>query len=393
LSEKRLYDFNFVLACTAHLFFTTGNTLLVHFAGWVSFLGGDERDIGWIMGAGSLLALLVRPWVGEFIDRFGARRVWWVGAVIFAIATAWMGRFQVLDWGIYALRMVQVMGSALILTTGLTYIASTTPVERRAEAFGSFGLGGFIGMIIGPTAGDFLLGGIDSSRSGFVTLFLVAGCMGIGSLILVYFLRPQVRPAVVVHVPFFKTARRYWPGGIYFAVIVFGIGLAVPFGFLRRYVEILGLEWMAPFYWVYAATAFAIRVYFRRLPDQLGPHRVAMMGAAAMAVGMAIFPWVGTVGQLAWPAFFCGAGHAFIFNTVAAIAMSPFPPEAQGAGSALYWISLDAGVLIGGPFIGLISFYSSYTTMFLTLSALFVVASIGIGMMQAGKRRAKPAVG
>ena len=52
------------------------NAMLVHFARWVAFLGGDERDIGWIMSVGAVSAVFLRPWVGSWIDRLGPRRTW-----------------------------------------------------------------------------------------------------------------------------------------------------------------------------------------------------------------------------------------------------------------------------------------------------------------------------
>ena len=49
-SQERLYDRNFLIAFASQTCFVGANTLMAHYARWIEFLGGDLRQVGYIMG-------------------------------------------------------------------------------------------------------------------------------------------------------------------------------------------------------------------------------------------------------------------------------------------------------------------------------------------------------
>lgn len=368
--NKRLYDLNFILACTVHFVFITGNSLLVHFARWIGFLGGDERDIGWILGGGTLLGIAVRPAVGGWIDRFGAKRVWIAGTALYTVATAGFCTFEILGTGVYVVRMVQILGAALIFTTGLTYIARTTPIERQAEAFGSFGIGGFVGMMIGPSLGDLFLGTTEPTLDRFRMIFFATTASACMTMVLVACLRGEEQDPIARNNAFLKTIRAHWPGRALIVAVALGVLLAVPFGFLSRFIDVRGLRTLGQYYWVYAASAMVVRLLFRRWPDVFGPTLVATIGFVAIGLSMLAYLCVNSEWKLALPALFGGIGHGFTFNTMAVLSMRPFPAQTQGTGAALYWMALDTGTLCGGPLIGLAAYHLGYSGTFALLAAL-----------------------
>ncbi len=71
--SDRLYDRSFFAAFASMVSFVMGNALMAHYARWISWLGGDVDRIGWIMGTGAIAGLLLRPWLGQWINRVGAR--------------------------------------------------------------------------------------------------------------------------------------------------------------------------------------------------------------------------------------------------------------------------------------------------------------------------------
>ncbi len=63
--------------------FVVANTLLAHYARWIEHLGGNLSDVGYINGAGAILGILMRPWLGQWINEFGAKKLWMIGYLIF----------------------------------------------------------------------------------------------------------------------------------------------------------------------------------------------------------------------------------------------------------------------------------------------------------------------
>ena len=186
---ERLYDRNFVLAMLSQTCFVIANTLMAHYARWIEFLGGDIEQIGWIMGAGAVLGLILRPWMGQWINRLGARAMWLVGYAFFAAGS--MGNLLLDDLHplIYLLRSCLVLGAAIVFASSLTFISQTAPSDRRTEAIGILGAGGFLGMLIGPLLGDLMLSADVRVREDFVLLFMVAGLANALPAILLCFVK------------------------------------------------------------------------------------------------------------------------------------------------------------------------------------------------------------
>ena len=83
----RLYDRSFALIFVCQVSFVLGNVMMAHYARWIEWLGGSVREVGWIMGAGAVAGVVLRPWMGQWINRLGARRTWALGLMIFIAGT------------------------------------------------------------------------------------------------------------------------------------------------------------------------------------------------------------------------------------------------------------------------------------------------------------------
>ncbi len=161
---------------------------MAHYARWIEFLGGDLRQVGMVMGFGAGVGLVLRPWMAQWINRIGARIMWALGLAVFG--TGSLANLAIDDVGplIFVVRSSLILGAAIVFASGLTYITQSTPTDRRTEAIGIFGIGGFIGMLIGPFIGDLFLA--ERERGNFVILFVVAAIANLLPAIGIYFLRP-----------------------------------------------------------------------------------------------------------------------------------------------------------------------------------------------------------
>jgi len=88
-------------------------------------------------------------------DRFGRKRVFLIGVVLFAIASAACGVAPTAGWLITG-RAIQGIGAALLTPGALALIGASFPPEERGKAFGTWaGAGALFGMI-GPLVGGWL---------------------------------------------------------------------------------------------------------------------------------------------------------------------------------------------------------------------------------------------
>ena len=384
-SSGRLYDLNFAIALIAQTFFTLANTLTAHYNRWIEFLDGSVDDVGWIMGTGSVAGLVLRPWMGPWINRMGARTVWFGGCVVFATGSIGSLFFQDLGASIYVLRSCLAAGAAISFASSLTYITQVTPAERRTEAIGIFGAGGFLGMLIGPLLGDVILGSGARTTSDFATLFMAMTGALVATSLLLFFLKPSVphRASSIGLKEFVRTAWQYWPGTILVVCIAFGACMTVPFVFLASFVDefqlkISGLSIVGLFFWGYAGWGLTVRVGFRRLPDRVGRRKVLLTGLLFMGMGMFCFPFVNVDRPwlLLFPAMCCGTGHALMFHTMSSLALESFPNHVRGTGSALSLMMLDMGMVGGAPILGLIAENFGFSWLFVSLGTINTLALV-----------------
>ncbi len=381
-----LYDRSFLLALGSQTCFVIANTLMAHYARWIEILGGDLRQVGWIMGAGSALGLILRPWMAQWINRIGARTMWGIGYLVFSTSSLANLLLDDLDVTIYVLRSGLVLGSAIVFASGLTYISQIAPEGRRTEAIGMVGVGGFLGMLVGPFLGDVFLGSEAREQASFVNLFVVAALANLLPAFFLVFMRSpghDHRETSLGLAQFVATTRRFWPGMILLVDLVFGVCITVPFVFMASFIDqtpvrmehvsVIGL-----FFWCYAGIAICVRLILRQLPDKIGAHRVLIAGLVLMSLGMFAFALVtyGGAGWIVVPALLTGLGHGLVFHTMTSLTLAPFPTALRGTGSALALMMLDLGTFAGAPVLGQIGARFGFTALFSSVGAVCLLAAV-----------------
>lgn len=385
----KLYGQTFAFAFLSQVGFVLSNTMLTHYARWITFLGGNDVDVGWVMGAGAVISLIARPWIGQWIDRFGARQMWLLGYLLFGLGAISNLLLEGLNPLIYVCRSINMLGAAFVFSSSLAYITHLAPAERRTEAIGVLGCGGFLGIILGPFLGELILTA-DRERTDFLILFLTASASLIVPTLLLLSL-PDKRAAersshFSLH-DFGQTALQHWPGSIGLVQMAFGVCMAVPFFFMARFVDELGqtldptfqesaVSW---FFICYAGWGLTVRLASRRMPDRIGRRKVLLAGCATMGCGMLTFsridvgnPWL----LLITSALICGTGHALMFHTGTALFLERFPSEKRGVGAALSLMVMDAGMICGAPLLGIIADRAGYDAVFLTVAVICFCAGL-----------------
>ncbi|HEX9812389.1 MAG TPA: hypothetical protein VGA88_09920, partial [Burkholderiales bacterium] len=82
MSDQPLITRAFVLAASATLTLNLASFLFVHFPGFLQQLGAGEGEIGRIMAAQPLGAILAWPFVGRAVDMYGRRVVILTGCAL-----------------------------------------------------------------------------------------------------------------------------------------------------------------------------------------------------------------------------------------------------------------------------------------------------------------------
>lgn len=380
--QHRAYGSDFWLAYVSNFLTMASVAMLVRYADFVSLLGGTERQLGWIVGVGSVGSMSMRLMQGRGIDRIGTRPIWISSLVVLVISL--LANLLVQDsYGvlIFVLRCLTASSTAGALTAAMTFVSRKAPPERMAEMIGTLGTAGFFGMFVGPILGDIVCGTDGVSRREIDVLFLIAGgLIAAAALFALFASWNDLPPAPRRSIPVLSVIRRYQPGALLMMATISGAGLNLLFTFLRPFAKTLDIPTVWLFFTVYSMSALLGRVVSRRWPERLGNYVCTILGTLLLVSAMLLLMPVKQTWHMIPAAITLGFAHALLFPAVIAGISTAFPARHRGVGTTLALMLFDVGTLVGAPLAGTILHFSiqwqlpAYLVMFLSMGLLFSAA-------------------
>jgi EmrB/QacA subfamily drug resistance transporter len=119
-------------------------------------LDATTADAQWVMEAYALLLAALILVGGVLGDRFGRRRVFVVGTVVFTLASLACAVSPAIG-ALIGARAIQGFGAALLVPGSLALISSAYPKERRGAAIGTWSAFSGITAAAGPVIGGYLV--------------------------------------------------------------------------------------------------------------------------------------------------------------------------------------------------------------------------------------------
>ena len=381
-----------VFPALAKAFDTDSSTVL-----WVTV-------VYWVTAVGLLMTL---GWLG---DVAGRRRVFALGMGIFALGML-MSAASFSIWQLLLWRVLQGIGSAMVLANVNALITEHFPARERGKALGVSGAVVGFGLTAGPFAGGFLIDLLDwravfysrvpiallgallawwvlpddrthGERPHVDPIGAIALFGAMGSLLLMvnqggklgFTSSPVIVGAVIaaVSLPALVWSERRSPRPILevklFASRQYTFGLLI---LLHHYLSQGGILLVAPFFMLdslgYSATKMGIfiaafsatRTFLAplagRLSDKYGPVPFLLLGNSLATA--ALF-WISTMGSgVAGWALMAGlllasAGSAFFEPVVTSVIMGSVPPDRLGTASASVALGRQTAFAVGVTIAG-----------------------------------------
>ena len=338
-------------------------------------LAAGDLAVGLVVGAFSLSAFFLRPWVGGLGDRWGRRPLMVLGAGLFTVSVLGYGTASSPE-ALAGLRLLTGAGEACFFVGALTAVADLAPAQRRGEAMSLASLALYVGIGVGP-----LLGEVAIERSGFGAAWALAGAAGLAA-VAVAVLVPDTRPHDPAPEPGGPAAGRrlvHRAGLLPGLVLLAGIlGMAGFLTFVPLYALDLGMGGSRVVLLLFAAVVVGIRGVGARIPDRLGPARATRIALALSAAGLAMVgAWRTPAGLVAGTAVFA-TGVALLTPAVMTLAVQGVAPRERGAVIGTTSSFLDLAIGLGPAALGLVAAAAGRPATFLASAA---VAGAGLVMV------------
>ncbi len=170
-----------VLAATilgSSMAFVDGTAVNLALAELQTTLGADATQIQWVIEAYALTLASFLLLGGTLGDRFGRRRVFTIGVVVFAVASAWCGLATSVG-SLIAARAVQGLGGALLVPGSLAIIGASFREERRGQAIGVWSAFSAVSTGLGLVLGGWLIDAASWRAIFFLNLPVAAVVLAI----------------------------------------------------------------------------------------------------------------------------------------------------------------------------------------------------------------------
>jgi EmrB/QacA subfamily drug resistance transporter len=150
-------------------------------------LGASVEQLEWTVNAYNLSFAVLLMTASALGDRFGRRRLFAAGLLLFALASAACALAPGASW-LIAARTIQGMGAAFVMPLALTLVGAAFPPERRGSAMGA--LQGLTGLAV---AGGPVIGGAVADGLAWQWIFWINVPIGLLAVPLVLARIPESR--------------------------------------------------------------------------------------------------------------------------------------------------------------------------------------------------------
>jgi MFS family permease len=121
-----------------------------------SFPDSSLSQLSWILNTYAIVFAAALVPAGRLADRFGRRRFFFLGLLVFLAASVASGAAGSVEVLIGA-RAVQALGGAMLVPASLGLLLPEFPLERRATATALWGATGAVAAAAGPSLGGLLV--------------------------------------------------------------------------------------------------------------------------------------------------------------------------------------------------------------------------------------------
>ena len=344
---------------------------------FIKSLGGQEQDIGMMMGASAFAATLLIPWIAEFVNRADRRRIMLLGTACTLLTSVACLALTAPNWAMLALLVARGFSFALYANASGAYLADILPASERSRWLGmNFGFNQ-IAIALGPAIAE-----LSIVHFGFPALFLSAGAFLLVGMGLLWAVTARISPGQGTPLRLMKVgaeflvelgARRF--RYLYLTLLMLACGLGAIFNFTATFVTGLGLS-SGLFFLLYAIINAGSRMGGGSLSDRYGRAVVIIPTLSLFAVGVLLYSFTTGLAMLVLSALAIGLGFGMSNPAILAQLLDRAAPGRPGRVIGGFNFCYQLGALCATPLFGVAAQHLGYPPMWWIACGTIVAATL-----------------
>ena len=369
--NTRLWNRNFTLLTFSNFLMSSAyysliSTLPVYIS---SELHALNSIVGLVMASYLVSSVLIRPFCGYSLDRFGRKTIFISAVILYAL----IFNTYLIVWTIPVMILVRFSHG---LTWGVTTTSNSTiaidiiPYEKRGQGIGYFGVSTTLGMVLGPVIGSYVF-----QLGGYSAMFLAGFGLGLISAVLAASVRyPAFVP--VKNIQPFGLKQLFEPTTLLLCLNLFLIMITYGglLSFIALYGKEIGIHNASGFFLVYAIGIISARFSSGKVFDRNGPKKILLPCLLLLIIGFPVLALVKNPAGFYGSAIILGFGNGVVFPTFQAMTNNMVPQNRRGIANSTLFTAVDLGMGTGMILVGGISQKFSLSAAFMTCSVIAVVA-------------------
>lgn len=358
--REQLWTVGFVLICLIAIIQRTStqmqNTALPLY---IQALGYTKAAAGNANAVYSAASLVLRPFMGIVVDRWGGKRVLIFGTVLLALTVLGYGLTASLG-GIILLRALGGVAFSATTVAVSTVSVQNIAESRMTEGIGYFGLSSAFAQSVGPVFALALISDDDIYWMCFVVTALLLGIATIMTLFVKDRREPTRKAAQEEPAPEKKRSllttlvepTAVLPSILSFCVFFSSSAVGT---FISTYTKEAAIAGVATFFVVKALTIALSRVIINPIYRFLGNEKGLLLAFGIYGVNFCLI--FGARDQMTlWTAgALFGFGYGLLQTLLNAAAVINTPKSRRGAANATYYIAMDLGLGAGAACWGYVA--------------------------------------
>jgi MFS family permease len=359
-----LINRNFVLAFCAQLaLMSTYQLLMPTLPLYLKGLGNSEIEVGVLVGAMMISAVVARPLAGRAMVKAGSKAFMIIGGCLYVAGAA---AYLLVPpfWPFLAVRLLHGCAFGFFHTASTTYVVGITDAQHRARMLAYFSLTMNFAGVIAPPLGVELL-----KRFGPGHLFAVVTALALCTLLIAVSLGTESQAARVHSAS--EDRSLLSKGAIPHSTVGF-MSLwvwAALTTFFPIYATDLGVANPGVVFTAMAAMMILSRVLGGKILDRVGRRRLVLVCLSISIVSMAMFTISRTLPFFIVSGVIWSLGQAFLMPSLMVLALERAGTSPSPAVATFYAVS-DVGVFAGPLVMGVVVHYTGYPMMFFCLSII-----------------------
>ena len=381
MDKKSIWTREFILIALINMTTFFGfNMTTVGMPVYVAKLGATDLVSGLVITLTTAAALLVRPFTGLMLDRYGRKSILLISIGVMMVSIAAYAVFPVLGI-ILVLRLLQGVGWGLGSTATATIAADVIPKNRFAEGMGYFALASALATALAPALSVALIQNVSVQPM----IIIAAGCTALSFVLAIF--QHSGKITATEHKSKLRLSglfdkRALLPAS---AMFMLGCAFASVTAFIALHGETRGVQNIYLYFTVYAVVTIVTRPIIGKLIDKTGFFMPGILSALGVAVTLVMISFSTNIFMFCVAGVFAGLGMGTGMGTLQTMAVASVPAERRGVATSTFLFGVDAGIAAGAAIAGVAAEVLGYAGMYLSMAIFPVIACLVFILL--GKKR------